>query len=187
MTGAKFPYTQIAGEAINLSDKWELKFLSGGPALPAATSLNSLQSWTELNIAGVKEFSGTAAYKTTFKKPNANATAWLLNLGEVKESATVILNGKKIATVIGPVYSVEFPASALKDENILQVIVTNGMANRIIDLDKRGVEWKKFYNINMSARMPENRGTDGLFTSAKWQPRPSGLLGPVTLTPLKNE
>jgi len=49
------------------------------------------------------------------------------------------------------------------------------------------VEWKKFYNINMSARLPENRGADGLFTAAKWEPRPSGLLGPVTLTPLRYE
>ena len=187
IAGTKFPYTQKEGEAITLNDKWELKFLSGGPTLPAATSISNLQSWTDLNIDGVKEFSGTAEYKTTFKRPEVNATVWLLNLGDVKESATVILNGKKIATLIGPTYSVEFPASAVKDENILQVIVTNGMANRIIELDKRGVEWKKFYNINMSARLPENRGTDGLFTSSKWQPRPSGLFGPITLTPLKYE
>ena len=187
ITGAKYPYTKSVAEPIALNGKWELKFLSGGPVLPAATSINNLQSWIDLGIAGVKEFSGAAEYKTTFQKPAVNATAWLLDLGDIKESATVMLNGKKIATLIGPTYSVEFPASALKDENMLQVIVANGMANRIIDLDKRGVEWKKFYNINMSARLPENRGADGLFTSAKWQPRPSGLLGPVTLTPLKYE
>jgi hypothetical protein len=39
----------------------------------------------------------------------------------------------------------------------------------------------------MSARLAENRGADGLFTAAKWQPKPSGLLGPVTLTPMKFE
>ena len=37
----------------------------------------------------------------------------------------------------------------------------------------------------MSARFAENRGADGLFTAAKWSPKPSGLLGPVTITPLK--
>ena len=73
----------------------------------------------------------------------------------------------------------------MKPVNDLKVVITNGMANRIIDLDKRGVQWKKFYNINMSARLPENRGADGLFTAAKWEPKPSGLLGPVTITPLK--
>jgi hypothetical protein len=87
--------------------------------------------------------------------------------------------------VIDPLYSVTIPSSELKTDNFLQVIVTNGMANRIIDLDKRGVQWKKFYNINMSARLAENRGADGLFTAAKWEPKPSGLLGPVTITPLK--
>ena len=106
-------------------------------------------------------------------------------MGDVKESATIILNGKKIATLIGPFYSVTIPAAQLKPDNQLQIIVTNGMANRIIDLDKKGVQWKKFYNINMSARLAENRGADGLFTAAKWSPKPSGLLGPVTLIGIK--
>ena len=166
-------------------DIWNLKFLSGGPSLPASIQLNELGSWTKLDIAGVKEFSGTAEYSTNFKMPTVKADLWSLNLGDVKESATIVLNGKKIATLIGPSYSVTIPSSELKTDNFLQVIVTNGMANRIIDLDKRGVQWKKFYNINMSARLAENRGPDGLFTAAKWQPKPSGLLGPVTITPLK--
>jgi hypothetical protein len=46
------------------------------------------------------------------------------------------------------------------------------------------VNWKRFYNINMPARLPENRGPDGLFTAAKWEPLESGLMGPVTLTPV---
>jgi len=187
ISGAKFPYTVATGEAIVLNGKWNLKFISGGPSLPVSTTLNELRSWTTLDLAGVKEFSGTAEYSTSFKRPTINAGVWLLALGDVKESATVMLNGKKIKTLIGPSYSVKIPAEMLKDENTLQVIVTNGMANRVIDLDKRGVEWKKFYNINMSARLPENRGADGLFTAAKWEPRPSGLLGPVTLTPLRYE
>ena len=184
-SGNQFPYTETSGDAIVIGDKWDLKFLSGGPSLPASIQVNNLGSWTNLDIAGVKEFSGTAEYNTSFKKPSVIATSWLLDLGNVKESATVILNGKKIATLIGPSYTVTIPASVLKDDNILQVIVTNGMANRIIDLDKRGVQWKKFYNINMPARLAENRGPDGLFTAAKWEPKPSGLLGPVTITPLK--
>jgi hypothetical protein len=37
----------------------------------------------------------------------------------------------------------------------------------------------------MPARRRENAGPDGLFSAAKWAPRPSGLLGPVTLTALE--
>ena len=69
----------------------------------------------------------------------------------------------------------------------LQLLVTNLSANRIADLDRRGVSWKKFYNVNMPARLPQNRGTDGLFTAAKWEPLDSGLLGPVTITPLAKQ
>jgi hypothetical protein len=184
-SGNKFPYTETAGDAIAIEGNWQLKFLSGGPALPGATTVGQLRSWTDIPIDGVKEFSGTAEYSINFKMPSVTADAWSLSLGNVKESATIILNGEKITTLIGPSFSVTIPAAQLKSDNQLQVIVTNGMANRIIDLDKRGVEWKKFYNINMSARLPENRGTDGLFTAAKWQPRSSGLIGPVTITPLK--
>jgi hypothetical protein len=68
---------------------------------------------------------------------------------------------------------------------VLEVEVTNLMANRIADLDRRGVQWKKFYNVNFPARLQANRGPDGLFSAAKWSPLPSGLTGPVTLTPLK--
>lgn len=185
IVGSKYPYTDIAGEAVAISGKWNLKFVSGGPVLPPATTTDNLVSWTNLDVAGVKEFSGTAEYSIKFKKPVDSAKMWLLDLGDVKESATVILNGKKMATLIGPSFSVVIPATAFKETNILQLTVTNGMANRIIDLDKRGVEWKKFYNINMSAKLAENRSPGGLFTAAKWQPLPSGLLGPVQLIPLK--
>ena len=184
-TGTKFPYTETTGEAIAIEGNWNLKFLSGGPTLPKASTVNQLQSWTALNTDGVKEFSGTAEYSISFKKPAVAAKSWLFDLGAVKESATIILNGKKIATLIGPSYAVTIAAAQLKPVNQLQIIVTNGMANRIIDLDKKGVQWKKFYNINMSARLAENRGADGLFTTIKWSPKPSGLLGPVTLTGIK--
>jgi hypothetical protein len=58
------------------------------------------------------------------------------------------------------------------------------MANRIIDMDKKGMNYKRFYNINFAARKQENRGPDGLFTAANWEPVRSGLIGPVSLTPL---
>ena len=73
----------------------------------------------------------------------------------------------------------------LAERNLLEIDVTNQMANRIADLDRRHVPWKKFYNVNFPARMPENRGPDGLFTAAGWDPLESGLLGPVTLQPVR--
>jgi hypothetical protein len=77
---------------------------------------------------------------------------------------------------------VRLESSHLLPQNELNVSVTNLMANRIAALDRSGVRWKKFYNVNFPARLPENRGPDGLFSAAKWTPLDSGLIGPVTLT-----
>jgi hypothetical protein len=54
------------------------------------------------------------------------------------------------------------------------------MANRIADMDRRGIPWKTFYNINMSARRKENL-KNGVFDAGAWAPLPSGLAGPVVL------
>ena len=59
------------------------------------------------------------------------------------------------------------------------------MANRIADLDRQNVNWKKFYNVNFPARLRDNRGPDGYFNASKWPPKDSGLIGPVTLVPLE--
>ena len=184
--GALFPYTKTNGQPQPVTGAWNLSFVSGGPALPPATGINQLGSWTDLPGDDTKIFSGTAQYSITFKKPLVKADAWLLDLGKVAESAEVFLNGKKLATLIGPSFQYTVPAAGLKAVNELRVLVTNGMANRIADMDKRGVPWKKFYNTNFPARLRANTGPDGLFTAAKWTPKASGLLGPVTITPLIN-
>jgi hypothetical protein len=130
------------------------------------------------NLAfGINAFSGTASYSTEFKSPSKRHDHYLLDLGTVNESAEIKLNGNTLATVFGPVSQVVFPVSLIKKSNTLEILVTNSMANRIIDLEKRGVPWKKFYNINFPARFAENRGSDGLFTASHWNPRPSGLWG----------
>ena len=77
------------------------------------------------------------------------------------------------------------PPDRLRASNLLEVTVTNLMANRIAALERSGVPWKTFYNVNFPSRLPENRGPDGLFTAAKWEPLDSGLLGPVVIIPLR--
>ncbi|MEO8622142.1 MAG: hypothetical protein ABI625_13815 [bacterium] len=114
-------------------------------------------------------------------------TSWRLDLGVVHESARVTLNGKDLGTYIGPWFRVDIPGDIMRDSNTLEVSVSNLMANRIADLDRRGVIWKKFYNTNFPARLGANRGPDGMFSAAKWTPLPSGLSGPVTLTPMRSK
>jgi hypothetical protein len=104
----------------------------------------------------------------------------------VHETAEVFLNGKKLATLVGPTFQVTIPASTLTATNTLEVVVANLMANRIIYMDKNNLPWKIFYNTNMPARRAEN-AKGGIFTAAGWKPLPSGILGPVTLTPVTYE
>lgn len=182
-TAPAYPYMVAAGQPQEITGDWQLQFLQGGPEIPQGTFTTKTGSWTDLQVAHASEFSGTAAYTIRIKKPKQKADAYALDLGKVGESAEVFLNGKRLATLLGPDYSVMIPAGALREDNELRILVTNGMANRMIALEKKGVQWKKFYNINMPARLAENRGADGLFTTKGWQPFPSGLLGKVTLTP----
>jgi hypothetical protein len=107
-----------------------------------------------------------------------------LNLEKVNETAEVILNGKKIATLIGPSFQCVIPAVAFQQTNKLEIIVANLMANRIAYMDRNNIPWKIFYNTNMPARKKENV-KNGLFDASSWKPLPSGLTGPVTLTPIK--
>jgi hypothetical protein len=181
-----FNWNMPGGATEVLMGTWTVEFTEGGPTLPAAVKTDTLSSWTYFAGAGYREFSGTASYKLVFDKPAGSTKAWRLDLGEVKESAEVFLNGKSLGTCIGPVYTIVVEASMLQDMNTLEVKVSNLMANRIADLDRRQVFWKKFYNVNFPARKAEN-SKNGLFYAGDWLPEPSGLMGPVTLTPLTRE
>lgn len=178
-----FPYIEDAGEVQKISGNWSLEFLSGGPALPDKKELSDLGSWTEFNDEQAKNFSGTAKYSVNFERPAGNSLAWLLDLGKVNESAEIFLNGKKMGTLIGPGFSIVISSENFQPTNKLEIIVSNLMANRITYMDRNKIEWKKFYNTNMPARKKEN-SVDGLFNASSWKPLPSGLLGPVTLTPV---
>ena len=88
----------------------------------------------------MKRFSGTAIYRTTFERPARAASAWLLDLGRVHESARVVLNGRDLGTLIGPTFRLTLEPSQLAAANTLEIHVSNLMANRIAALDKAGVQ-----------------------------------------------
>ncbi|MET0624029.1 MAG: glycosyl hydrolase [Pyrinomonadaceae bacterium] len=181
--GALFPYFRPAADATSLGGEWDVSFIEGGPALPPGRRVARLESWTKFEGDAYRSFSGTARYTLDFGRPAGHGGDWLLDLGRVAESARVRLNGRDLGTLIASPFRLRIPAALLKDRNTLEVEVTNVMLNRVIDMERRGVKYKRFYNTNFPARRPENRGADGLFDATKLAPRDSGLLGPVTLTP----
>ena len=180
--GKEFYYRGQSKVAFPVEGLWEVVFLEGGPVLPKPERIKSLALWTTMDDESYKSFSGTARYSIDFKKPVHQANSWILDLGEVRESAEVFLNGKSLGILIGPVFRVSVDDTLLKKENHLQIKVANLMANRISYMDRNGIFWKKFYNVNFPARKSENR-KNGIFDAAHWRPKPSGLRGPVRLIP----
>jgi hypothetical protein len=179
-----YPYYDPVAKPVEITGTWKTEFISGGPSLPASKEVNKLISWTDFGGDDVKDFSGTANYSITFNKPAGKADAYRLDLGKVCESARVSVNGTEAGVLIGPDFQLIIDKKQIKAANRLDIKISNLMANRIAYMDRNNIEWKKFYNINMSARMRQNT-KNGVFDASAWPPRESGLFGPVTITPVK--
>ena len=187
--------TTPAAAPIALTGPWKISFLKGGPELPPTLETADLKSWTDLGGEEAKRFGGTARYRLEFDfdsivarafqpvsgdTPASNTDDWLLDLGDVRESARVILNGKEIATAWSIPFRVRLATSQFKPgRNVLELDVTNLAANRIRYMDQNKLPWKIMRDsniVNINYRP---------FDASAWPLTPSGLLGPVTLTPLK--
>jgi hypothetical protein len=162
------------GHPISLTGQWKLEFLSGGPELPKTRDLNQPMPWSNIAERETEAFSGTARYRLLFDAPPDIHGPVEINLGTVHQSARVLLNGLNLGTVISPPYSVLCPKLEAAD-NILEVEITSTAANRIRDLDKRGVQWRTFHDINFVNIDYKP------FDASTWPVSPAGLEGPVTL------
>lgn len=180
---APWKYWTNAGDAVELKGNWQVTFVVGGPELPRPVMTNRLSSWSQWPEPETDRFAGTARYTLHFDAPNAGAsggsgaTHWRLDLGKVCQSARVRLNGREVATLIGPAFSTVLDGVKPVD-NELEIEVTSVAANRIRDLDRRKVKWKYFRNINFVNIDYKP------FDASDWPLADCGLLGPVTLRPV---
>ncbi len=178
-TYSAWPYRERAGESVALTGDWTINFVKGGPELPSPVKTATLGSWTDLGGDETKGFGGTARYRLEFNAPTAKADDWMLDLGDVRESARVRLNGRDVATAWSVPFRIRVGEYLIPGKNVLELDVTNLAANRIRDIDQRKVPWKimheiNFVNINYKP-----------FDASGWTLTPSGLLGPVQLIPLR--
>jgi hypothetical protein len=170
-------YVKPAADGIALRGEWSLEFIKGGPVLPKAARLSTLASWTSLDDPEASRFAGTARYRLEFDAPAQHADAWDLDLGDVRETARVKLNGKQLATAWSLPFKVRIDSLQPRG-NVLEIEVTNLAANRIRDLDARKVPWKNMRDVNIVSVKYRP------FDAAAWEVEPAGLLGPVLLAPL---
>ncbi len=175
---AAWKYIEEATSPVVLNNEWNLHFTKGGPVLPADQKLAALRSWTDCPDTAAVSFSGSGEYTTTFDLPAKLANEYLLNLGRVCESAKVYINGSDA----GIFWSIPFSARVGKyvkaGKNTIKIEVTNLMANHIRYMDQHGIPWRKYHEINFVNINYQP------FDASKWNVMPSGLLGPVSLTPV---
>ena len=139
--------------------------------------LDSLQTWESLSDSAAV-FMGTGTYTTTFRLSRKQARQhWLIDLGDVRESARVYINGQFVGCAWAVPFVLDCRNTLRKGKNELRIEVTNLPANRIADLDRRGVKWRKFNEINVVDLNYKRT------TYEHWAPVPSGLRTPVRLIP----
>lgn len=150
------------------AEQWTVDFQPGRGAPSGPQKVDRFVSWTESGNAGIRYFSGTAAYSTRFSFHRHAGEQVVLRLSDLREIATVRVNGENAGTIWSRPYELDLTGKLKDGENILQLDVTNLWPNRIIG-DAQASEKHKYTYTNIRSY----RADSPLL--------PSGLIGPVML------
>lgn len=187
--------TPVAGSEIDINDGWTLSFTEEAPKVDETFNIGKLQTWETLDNANAKITMGTGVYEAKFNvpytttrqkvngrkvnvqsQPSEISGTWAIDLGDVRESARVYINGKSVGCAWSVPYVLQFDADVLRPgENTIRIEVTNLPANRIADLDRKGVKWRKMNEINVVDINYKKTTYEG------WDPVPSGLNSSVSI------
>jgi hypothetical protein len=162
-------------DTIPLTGSWNVQFVNGGPDLPRAVTMDTLTSWTELSDEKAVNFSGQALYEYNYTISEDWEGEYTLALGKVAESARVWVNDQEVGVLWSIPYEARIGKYLKEGNNSIRIEVANLMANRIRYMDKEGITWRKFHEINF-VNIDYNP-----FDASGWQPITSGLIGPVVM------
>lgn len=159
--------TQLA----TVEGEWNVSFQAGRGA-PEEAVFTSLTPWNGHENRGIKYFSGTGTYSKTLQAPAewfaSGAQLWL-DLGDVQNLAEVAVNGKSLGIVWKKPFRINVTGALKQGDNSLEVKVTNLWVNRLT-----------------GDRQPNEKNPVTFTTSKPYTAdtplKPSGLLGPVTIT-----
>ena len=174
------PQVVNQGASIDLTaNTWKLSFIEEAPKVEETFSLQGLKTWENLSDK-TKATMGTGVYETTFKLSKEEAKKqWNIDLGDVRESARVYINGRYIGCAWAVPYILHCQDALSKGKNTIRIEVTNLPANRIAELDRQGIKWRKMKEINIVDINYKKTTYD------KWLPMPSGLNSSVRLVEVK--
>jgi hypothetical protein len=168
--GKTVRYVAAPAAPLPVTGPWSLSF--DGPSAPDSFTLDALRPLNEDERDRVRHFSGHITYTTTINVPEdfpAEGRALHLDLGEVRELATVRLNGEDLGVWWKPPYRKEVTGVLRPGKNTLEVTAVNTWVNRLIG-DANLPEAER---VTSTPAHQFYKGTEAL--------PPSGLLGPVRL------
>ncbi|MDE7409202.1 MAG: glycosyl hydrolase family 2, partial [Muribaculaceae bacterium] len=171
------------GTPIDIDRGWSISFLESQPAIEGIFETDSVTAWTNLDVEAAKVNTGTARYKVSFELPaGTKADSWLLDLGDLRESASVKVNGKEAGKVWSVPFTIEIGQLLQPGVNTLEIDVTNLPANRIADYDRKGKKWKIFKDANIASVIGKK-----VVDYSDWELVPAGLNSEVRLIPLSKK
>jgi hypothetical protein len=171
------PLTNASRQEVKLNGPWRLSFAESMPADSKVYTLQKPAAWENLDDT-TRTLMGTGVYETAFRLGKKQPTwgTWTIDLGDVRESARVFVNDSLIGCAWAVPYVLQFDGSLLhRGVNKLRIEVTNLPANRISQLDREGMKWRKMKDINVVNIHYEHT------SYANWKPMPSGLNSEVKL------
>lgn len=190
-----------------LSGAWKVIFPEIG-----TVETDTLFSWPDSDDKAIRYFSGTAVYRKSITipeevMPDAPSERLILSLGEVRDMASVTVNGQRLPLAWKAPYECDITEAIRPGENRIEIAVTNLWRNRMIgdELEPDDLEWsaplvydfapgkllagcflmnQPDWLINGTEQPSKGRKTVGCFKffRADSPLLPSGLLGPATLT-----
>jgi len=172
---------------------------------PGEFIFDKLEDWTKRSEPGIRYYSGTTVYSSSFVCPaGAARRPCFLDLGQVNFLARVRINHRDLGVAWTAPWGVAIPAGLLREgPNSLEIEITNVWANRLIgdEQEPEDCEWlpAHVFGPNLCGgrylgRFPdwfvknEARPSKGRYCFTTWNYftkdsplTPSGLLGPVRL------
>ena len=185
-------------EPQEISGPWNVAFDPkwGGPA---KVTFDKLDDWSQRPEDGIKYFSGTARYRTTFSVSHSPSTInhVLLDLGRVAVMAEVKLNGHDFGILWKPPFCVDVTDALKEGENSLEIKIVNLWINRLIGDEQLPEDSDRKPNGTLNSwpqfvldEKPSPTGRFSFTSHRLWKKNDplveSGLLGPVTLRTTQN-
>lgn len=81
--------------SLRLDHGWKLHFAESKPEIQGTFDIDRPCSWTHIDHPAAQTNMGTGVYSLDIELPTLQADDWILDLGDVRESARVRINGQE--------------------------------------------------------------------------------------------